>query len=339
MDKEFLCDTLLDDELLGDDLMPAAVARIRTKENTLLNDKDLDDLMACETYDECIQFLLEKSWGPTDNNTPEELLTLERKRMWKLLNSLCGAMEAKTFDIFRYGTDFHNLKVAIKESYIQKEMPNVYMDGGTIPVAQLRKCAADADFGSLPLIMMRAADEAREVLFRAGDSQMCDVIIDKACLDSISECAAKSGNALLKDYAEFKCAAANINIAIRACKTGKDSEFLSRALADCKSVSPIQIMAAARNGLNAVYEYLEQTIYKDAADAIRDGSAAFDKWCDDRLIKLIKPQKYNAFTISPLAAYVLAKECEIKSVRLILSGKLNELPDKMIRERLRESYV
>ncbi len=339
MDKEFLNDTLLDDELLSDDLMPAAVARIRAKENTLLSDKDLEDLMACETYDECIQLLLEKGWGPTDNNTPEELLTLERERMWELMNSLCSAREAQTFDIFRYSTDFHNLKVAIKESYVQKETSNVYMDGGTIPIAQLKKCAADADFGSLPLIMMRAADEAREVLFRAGDSQMCDVIIDKACLDSISECAGKSDNALLKDYAEFKCAAANINIAIRACKTGKDSEFLSRALADCKSVSPIQIMAAARNGLNAVYEYLEQTIYKDAADAIREGSAAFDRWCDNRLIKLIKPQKYNAFTISPLAAYVLAKECEIKSVRLILSGKLNDLPDDMIRERLRESYV
>ena len=57
------------------------------------------------------------------------------------------------------------------------------------------------------------------------------------------------------------------------------------------------------------------------------------------MIEMIKPQKFNAFTISPVAAYLLAKEGEIKSVRLILSGKLNHLQEEKIMERLRESYV
>ena len=98
-------------------------------------------------------------------------------------------------------------------------------------------------------------------------------------------------------------------------------------------------MAATRNGLDSIYEYLEQTSYADAIDAIKESPAAFDRWCDNRMMKLIKPQKYNAFTISPLAAYVLAKENEIKSVRIILSGKVNQLPDEKVKERLRDSYV
>jgi V/A-type H+-transporting ATPase subunit C len=43
--------------------------------------------------------------------------------------------------------------------------------------------------------------------------------------------------------------------------------------------------------------------------------------------------------ISPLAAYILARENEIKSVRILLSGKINDLPEDSIRERLREMYV
>ena len=339
MDKDFLYDPLLDDELLGDDLMTSAVARIRAKENTLLTDQELKSLMACQTYGECIQYLLDRGWGPTEHDTPEELLSLEKQRMWELIGSLLSASDSKVFDIFRLSSDFHNLKAAIKESYIQKSVPDVYMEGGTIDVQVLKRCAADGEFSPLPLAMMRAAEESREVLFRTGDSQLCDVIIDKACLDSIRKAADDSGNRLLKEYAEFKCAAANINIAIRAGRAGKDEEFLKKAFAQCSSISTQKLLSSARSGVDAIYEYLEQTVYKDAADAIKESPAAFDRWCDNRMIQLIRPEKYHAFTISPLAAYVLAKECEIKSVRLILSGKLNNLPDEKIRERLRESYV
>ena len=339
MDKDFLYDPLLDDELLGDNLMTSAVARIRAKENTLLTDQELKNLMACPTYNECIQFLLDRGWGPTEHDTPEELLSLEKDRMWELVGSLLTAQDSKVFDIFRLSCDYHNLKAAIKESYIQKSVPDVYMKGGTIDVQLLRRCAADGEFSLLPLEMMRAADESRDVLFRTGDSQLCEVILDKACLENIRKAAEKSGNKLLIEYAEFKCASANINIAIRASKAGKDEEFLKKAFVQCSSISTQRLLNSARSGIDAIYEYLGQTVYKDAADAIRESPAAFDRWCDNRLIQLIKPQKYNAFTISPLAAYVLAKECEIKSVRLILLGKLNHLPDDQIKERLRESYV
>lgn len=339
MDKEFLYDPLLEDELLPDNLMTSAVARIRARENQLLSDQDLKNLMACSTYSDCVQFLLDRGWGPTENAVPEELLSLEKERMWELINSLLSSQESKVFDIFRVEPDFHNLKAAIKESYVQKQFPNIYMDGGNIDTALLRKCAADGDFTPLPLTMMRAAEEAREVLFRTGDSQLCDVIVDRACLQTMQNAAAGSGNGLLKDYAEFRCASANINIAIRSTKANKDEEFLKQAFVQCESISVQRLMAACRNGLDAVYEYLEQTVYADAAEAIRTSPAAFDRWCDNRLIRLIKPQKYNAFTVSPLAAYVLAKENEIKSVRLILSGKRNHLPAEKITERLRESYV
>ena len=339
MDRDFLYDELLDDELLGDNLMTSQVAQIRTKETTLLNDQALNSLMAAGSYSECIQMLLDKGWGPAGENTPEELLTMEKDRLWQLMRSLCNAKEIKLLDIFRLSNDFHNLKAAIKESYIQKELPHVYMDGGTVDISVIRKCTVDADFSALPIIMMRAAEEAREILFHTGDSQLCDVIIDRACLQSILKAGQDSGNALLKDYADLKCASADINIAIRACRANKDTDFFQKAFVSCPSISVQKLIAACRNGIDSVYEYLEQTTFADAIDAIKESPAAFDRWCDNRMMKLIRPQKYNAFTISPLAAFILAKENEIKSVRLILSGKLNSLPDELIKERLRESYV
>lgn len=339
MDKEFANDRMLDDELLPEELFTSQVAQIRAKENTLLSDQDINGLMQCPTYEDCIQTLLDKGWGPTEHDTPEELLAMEREKTWTLMRQLCNDKQMKSFDIFRLSKDFHNLKVALKESYVQKETPNVYMSGGTIPVEVFRKAAADNDFAPLPLAMMRAAEEARNVLFHTGDSQLCDVIIDRAALQSIYKAGKDTGNDLLLGYAELKAASADINIAIRACRANKDAEFLQRAFCECDSISVQKLIAATRNGLESIYEYLETTSYADAIEAIRESPAAFDRWCDNRMMKLIRPQKYNAFTISPLAAFVLAKENEMKSVRMILSGKLNHLTEAQIRERLRESYV
>ncbi len=53
----------------------------------------------------------------------------------------------------------------------------------------------------------------------------------------------------------------------------------------------------------------------------------------------IRPEKAHPFTIGPLAAYILARESEISSVRMIITGKENDLPDQMIRERISRTYV
>ena len=57
------------------------------------------------------------------------------------------------------------------------------------------------------------------------------------------------------------------------------------------------------------------------------------------MIPKIKHQQSSPFGLGSLAAYILARENEIKSVRIVLSGKLNHLPEESIRERVREMYV
>lgn len=98
-------------------------------------------------------------------------------------------------------------------------------------------------------------------------------------------------------------------------------------------------MRAAQNGMDAIEEYLESTAYKGGAKALKESASAFECWCDNRIVETIRPQLYNPFTIGPVVAYVLARENEIKTVRIILTGKQNDLPVESIRERVREMYV
>ena len=114
---------------------------------------------------------------------------------------------------------------------------------------------------------------------------------------------------------------------------------MKRAMAECDSLSVSQLSKAALSGMDAICEYLRGTAYAEGADALAESPSAFERWCDNRIIQTISPEKYHAFTIGPVIAYVIARQNEIKTVRIILSGKQNELPDDSIRERLREMYV
>lgn len=314
-----------------------AVARIRSKELELLDRPFLDQLLACKGYKDCLHLLADKGWGKSGDETAEQLLALEREKTWDLIRELVKDMSV--FDIFLYENDFHNLKAAIKQVYINEEVPNIYISHGTIEPEIFYKAAKEHDFSTLPDHMKQSAEEAYHVLFHTGDSQLCDVIIDKATLETMNQMGKASGNALIAEYAELKVAASDITIALRGFKTGKGLEFLKRAIAHCDSLDSKKLIDAALIGEEAIYEYLAFTVYTDAVQAIKQSQSTFERWCDDLIIKQIRPQKYNSFTVSPLAAYILARENEIKSVRILLSGKLNNLPEDSIRERLREMYV
>ena len=57
------------------------------------------------------------------------------------------------------------------------------------------------------------------------------------------------------------------------------------------------------------------------------------------MTEMLKTQKYEAFSVGPLLGYLIARENEIKTVRIILTGKQNGFSDDAVRERIREMYV
>ena len=114
---------------------------------------------------------------------------------------------------------------------------------------------------------------------------------------------------------------------------------MKKAMAECDTLDKERLIHAAVSGMEQIMSYLAETKYGDGALALAESASAFERWCDNRIIETIKPQKYNPFTVGPIVAYILARLNEIKTVRIILTCKLNQLPEEAIRERVREMYV
>ncbi len=315
-----------------------AVARIRVLEVSLFSKGTIEQLMACKTYDQALGLVLEKGWGGMD--VPKEadaILAAERGKIWATIKELKIPMEI--FEVLSYPNVFHNLKTAIKEAYKEEKHDDFYYQNTTPSMEELREIVARKAFYRLPTSMEAAAGEAYEAIFQTGDGQLCDIIIDQACLMAIDAAGKSCGEDIIRRYADVIVTIANIKIALRCAKTHKSMDFMQRAMVPCGNLNTDKLSRAALSGTEAICEYLLSSGLADAVEAIRVSPSVFECWCDNYLMDMLRSQKYESFTVGPIVAYVLARENEIKTVGIILSGKLNGLSDESIRERIREMYV
>ena len=315
-----------------------AVARIRALESSLFSGTEIERLLACSDEEQCLQLLSEKGWGDaTGSMDASAMLKREEEKTWEVIRDV--APDLSVFDVLSYSKLYHNLKAAIKEVCTEVENKNIFYDDCSIPGPEMLQIVRNKEFHRLPGNMGETAAEAYDTLLHTRDGQLCDIIVDRAALDAIYEAGQTAEDEIIKNYAESTVAIADIKIAVRSQKTGKSLEFMKRAMAPCNSVNVDQLSKAAVSGLDAVRDYLLGTSYAEGAAALEESPSAFERWCDNRMMETIRPQKYNSFSVGPLVAYVLARENEIKTVRIILTGKQNEFPDEAIRERIREMYV
>ena len=314
-----------------------AVARIRAKETTLLSQQDLEQVLGAKTEKEAALILADKGFdGNGSYTTPEKLLTEETEKTKKLIEELVG--DASVLDVFLYADDFHNLKAAVKTA-AGSERDGVFVSGGSVDAGKIKEAVKLRSFSELPKMMRKPAEEALDVLMKTGDGQKADLIIDKACLEAIREAGKAADNDRVKNYAELTVALSDIKIAARAAVMKKSEDFVKRAAAECDTVDVSELAVAAAEGKEALYDYLSRTSYAGAAEALKSSFSEFEKWCDNLIMTEIKKQKSNPFTIAPIAAYYLARQIEIKAVRIVLSGVINKLNENSVRERLRDLYV
>lgn len=315
------------------------IARIRSLETSLFSGAVMDQLIACPDFDQCINFITERGWGKAGavNESGEDILEEEEEKIRRTLREL--RIDKKYFDVLLLPKSFHNLKTAIKDAVSEQFTKDAYYKDALLTPEEIAEIIRNKEFRKLPSYMQKCADEAFESLLHTSDGQLCDIIVDRACLDAITEAGKSSGEEVIRDYAEKTVALSNIKIAVRSANTGKGAEFMKRAMSPCATIDTGRLLKAAEAGFDALKDYISTTKYAESTEALSESHSAFEKWCDDAMIKSLKAQKYNSFSIGPVLAYVIARENEIKAVRIILSGKLNGISDTSIRERVREMYV
>lgn len=314
-----------------------AVARLRHAELKLLDAAVMEQLLSAKSTEDAIKILKDKGWGSEESDDPDEMFRQEKNKLWDYVEEIVP--DLNVFNVFRLRNDFNNLKAALKESTMDHDYPGIYADHGTIPPEEIRNAVRGRSYKSLPVFLSEIAEKAHEIFLRTGDGQLCDIMVDKACLEALRESALSTKDSFIGEYGELITAASDIKIAVRACLTGKDRDFLGMALAETGILSVGGLTTAALSGEDAIGAFLASTDFAGGVQELKKSPAAFERWCDNLITDRMGSMHYEAFGPGPVAAYIIARENEIKSVRIIMAGKQNGFPEEMLRERVRDTYV
>lgn len=315
-----------------------AVTAVRVRETRLLTAADLQRLTELNSVGAVTESLRARGWQiPAGSTDIASVLRTELIGTWNFLREIAPDISILYALILR--KDYHNLKAAIKSSLAGIDIDTYFLSPGTVPQDLIRDAVKERDYSALPAPMRAAGEDAYDVLVRTGDGQLADIILDRAALNDILATARSSGNPLLIRLQELFCTAADIKTAFRASRMHKTAEFLERAVSSVGKPDREKLIEAAAAGETTLLTWLRQTEYAEGAGLLAKSPAAFEKWCDDRAVAMTEDVKYMFFGPEPLIAFYLAKEAEIKNLRILMTALENDLPFDQIRERMRRMYA
>jgi V/A-type H+-transporting ATPase subunit C len=336
-----------------------ASGRLRVLETRLLNKASIGRLLEADTAREVLRLLAEGDYGIalsefSDPADFEKALEIEMKRTYALIDEL--SHDPDLTQIFRIRWDFHNLKVLLKASYLKDLSPNtddILVKFGTIPIEDIKltiEPEAEKKGNTLPDYLIIALEDARDKYDSSQNPQMIDIVIDNHLYNFIYARVADYVNPFLKGYFEAFADLNNIRNFIRVKILGGSIKILDAVLLPHGTLAKKLFLQQYEETIeNFVADMVESDLTRTpyvglVAEAVRGWEenhslAEFEKLIDNYLINYIKPAKYIIFGVEPLIAYLLAKENEIKLIRIIMTGKINDLPIEIINERLRDTYA
>ncbi|MCR4638080.1 V-type ATPase subunit [Ruminococcus sp.] len=305
-----------------------AVGAVRAMENSLLTRTDIDQLINSRSNAEVSSIISSRSGSGSSESLSD---------VWAMLMEY--APDCMELHILLYRNDFYNLKAVLKAIISNREPKQYYIEPTNIELSVLVDAINSKEYDELPDYMRNTAAEAYELITQTLDGQLSDSLIDTAALKAMQNSAQEYGSSFMQRYAELLTVCADIKTAYRCSKLSKSAQFMESAVCGSIELDKEQLIRAALGGTESLFSYLEGTAYSEAAALLKESAAQYEKWCDDVIMELAETARMQAFGPEPLAAYFIAKEAEIKNLRILSVCKEFGADKETITERMRKLYV
>lgn len=324
------------------------IPRLRVLETRLLDKAKIDRMIDGDSANEALKVLQESEYAGvmTGVKRPEDyemVLARELKRVYELMYD---ASPVKSLvDIMGIKYDYHNIKVILKGMFLQKDFSHMLIPVGMIDVQTLKHSIENNNLGDLNETMKEGIIKAKEVFEETKDPQVIDIILDNTMFKEMREIAKQIDDKFVDKYVKVTIDSTNIKTLLRVKKQKKDKDFLEEVIIEGGEIDKDTLISMLHDAPENISNKLAFTDYGEMIklgieDFTKSGSVnELERLVDNYIMNMMKEAKYIPFGIEPLLAYIYAKETEIKIVRIIMVGKLNNISGEVIRERLRDIYV
>lgn len=310
--------------------------RIRALEARLLDKLKLERMVAATSAKASLSELEETDYGPyvsqlKDINDFEDLLSDELKRLYFFIDK--WSLDRELTDLFRLRYDFHNLKVFLKNKFKEKPLPLEELPFANLGTVNPLKIGEAKEFLQIQKEATRAFEESK-------NPQDIDIILDKEYYKLCLGKAEESENRFVMDLFRMEIDLINIKTFFRCRTLKKDKDFFSKVFIPGGTLTERLFLEFYENEESAFLRKLFVTPYDRVVVGYeKEGLKGLELSCDNFLLEYVKQTKLVTAGLEVLIAYLIAKENEIKLLRSVLTGKINEIPAQMIRERMRETFI
>jgi len=325
-----------------------AAAHVFALENKLISQDRLERMVDAPSAVDAYRILAETEYGNnisdiSDPYSYEKLLSEETRRLHELIDSISPAPNLTNLFFVKY--DFHNIKVLLKARYLDRSNDEPLMEGGIFPIELLKEAIEERNYQALPPVIGNSILELDEAMDLKVDPRKIDLAMDRAMYEYIFEQCRLNKNTFVRNYFVAQVDLINIRSFLRVRKMDGTFTFLKEALLPNGIIGVDFFERMMSMPLEDLINELSHTQYADVVregvqDFIRSGRlTAYERLMDNFLLNYVKSARWNPTGLEPVIGYLLAKESEIRLIRIIMVGKINNLSAGKIRERLRDVYV
>ena len=313
-------------------------AQVRIYEMGLLSRATLLDMANADSLERAADLLSGTEYAlqtGRDFALVEQVLQARRTAVRALFVELM--LDRAVVELFRAQDDFANLRLAVRRMLTGKSLGKDYGEDGNVSAEVFEEVFAQESNKVLPAQMQQAVDQAVLGYYQDKDIRRVDYAIDAVQAEYNLKRARQLGSIFLAGLFRIQIDLTNIRTMLRLKFTGAEQRnvFLEGGFV---------ALERFRTALDLGYEALGPLFFVTPYHRIVEAGAAYvassksflrvEQQCDEHLTGFLKTTGQIITGPQPIIAYLLMKENEIRTVRLILTAKKNSLDTKLILDRI-----
>jgi V/A-type H+-transporting ATPase subunit C len=346
------------------DLAPYAYvnARIRSKEAKLLDDAKLNELIESGSLEELVGLLEDTDYGEyvaevmnelKDPVAVEKALDMYLADLYALMYRISPDGAKNVLKVFAKKFDIKNIKTLIRAKFVGLDAEETYsllIPLGNIPVEKLKELAEvktveEVIRGLDGTEYFKVLQEELSNYEQASTIIGFELALDRYYLESLRKTIMTEGKEedLFREFVGTMIDVENLKVILRGKADGLSADEIGKYVSltgyELASWKLKDLMSAG--GIEGVLSSLEGTSYADVlAEAMEEFEKtksiyAFEKALDKFVLeKGKKLSTRKPFGVGPIIGLIVSKELEVKNLKAIIKGKIENLKPEEIRSLL-----
>jgi V/A-type H+-transporting ATPase subunit C len=319
-----------------------ATAQVRVLETLMLTRSTLLSMADASDLGGAVELLGSTEYALTGRGPGlaqiEQMLLERRGAVRELFIELM--LDSELAEILKAREDFANMRLAVRRVVTEKPVGTDYSDAGSVPAEQFEEIFEQEDYERFPDYLQDAVEEAILGYYQNKDIRQIDYGIDRVASAYKLEAAADIGSVFLLSLFRTQIDLTNIRTMLRLKMAERDERnlFIRGGFVGIDRFL---------HGLDVGYEALATLFYPTPYHGVLEGGVSYlmaeqsflhlERDCQDYLMGFLKTTRVIAAGPQPVIAYLMMKENEIRTVRMVLTCKKNRMDTKFILDRLGEN--